>query len=83
MSCTSSVSRNVGRLHDEWRDFMAASESLDQFHAGLPASSAAGALPRTRDPQTCRASLSRAISSRGSAVLHDGVRDLYAGTASS
>jgi predicted CoA-substrate-specific enzyme activase len=71
----------VGRLHDEWRDFMAASESLDQFHAGLPAFiGRLAALPRKRDPQTCpRVVVTGDLFTRFSPFFMDGVRDLYAG----
>ena len=70
----------VERLHDEWRDFMAASPSLDRFHAGLPAFiDRLAALPRTRDPQTCpRVVVTGDLFTRFSPFFMDGVRDLYA-----
>jgi predicted CoA-substrate-specific enzyme activase len=70
----------VERLHDEWRDFMAAARSLHEFHAGLPSFiDRLAALPRTRDPQTCpRVVVTGDFFTRFSPFFMDGVRDLYA-----
>lgn len=71
---------SLERLREEWRQFSAAVESLDQFHAELPAFvDRLAALPRTRDSLTCpRVVVTGDFFTRFSPFFMEGVPDLYA-----
>jgi predicted nucleotide-binding protein (sugar kinase/HSP70/actin superfamily) len=70
----------LDQLQDEWERFALGANSLDGFHAALPAFVERLAhLPRTKDPHTCpRVVVAGDFFTRFSSFFMDGVRDLYA-----
>jgi len=71
---------SVEELRTAWAEFVAASGSIEQFQAGLPAFVARLAkLPRTRDPLSCpRVVITGDFFTRFSSFFMEGVPELYA-----
>jgi predicted CoA-substrate-specific enzyme activase len=73
-------SGSVDRLREEWQRFATSVQSLDQFHADLPAFvDRIADLPRRIDPLACpRVVVTGDFFTRFSPFFMDGVHDLYA-----
>ncbi len=71
---------SVAELRATWEQFVAASGSIEQFQAGLPAFVARlAALPRTRDPMNCpRVVVTGDFFTRFSPFFMEGVSERYA-----